>query len=297
MTTQATLPTSHHHAFNYHTGHPRFHFDEAGEAAAAAAAAAATKPWHDGVDAEFIGHAQNKGWKLDDPKEAFAAATKQVRELERHLGVPADRLLRLPATDSKPEEMRAFYERLGAPKEAKDYDLSAVTDPAIADALRNAMHARGLTKEAAADVAKAVAASIEAKKASEDTLTAAKLTEEKTKLRANWADKFDFNHLQAMEGARRAGISPEGVKAMENQIGYAATMDHFRKIGASTSEALFHQGGGGGGGGPTTREGAVARLAELEGDKAWGKRLTAGDAVAKAEWVALTSLIGNEAAA
>ncbi len=53
---------------------------------------------------------------------------------------------------------------------------------------------------------------------------------------------------------------------------------------------------GGGGTGPTTQQGAIARLAELEADKAWGKRLTSGDATANAEWRSLMALISGEAA-
>src|SRR5882757_381470 len=129
---------------NWHTGFPRFHFEEAaggagggGDAAAAAAAAtaaaaaaAAAKPWHDGVEAEFIGHAQNKGWKLDNPKEAFAAAAKVARDLERHFGAPADQIIRMPKADAPPAEISAFRQRLGWPAEAKDYDFSTIKDAA-----------------------------------------------------------------------------------------------------------------------------------------------------------------------
>ena len=39
-----------------------------------------------------------------------------------------------------------------------------------------------------------------------------------------------------------------------------------------------------------------ARLAELEQDKAWGKRFKAGDVAAKAEWAGLMAQINDEAA-
>lgn len=298
MTTTLPTPPSHHlHAFNFQTGRPRFHFDEASDAAAAAAssAASAAKPWHDGVDTELIGHAQNKGWKLDDPKESFSAAAKVARDLERHFGVPADRIVKIPAADAKSEDIRAYYERIGAPKEANEYDLSAVKDPAIADSLRATMHERGVSKDAASALAASVAKALESATTTQTTLDAAKLVEEKAKLKTNWGDKYDYNHLQAMEGARKAGISQEGVKAIESQIGYADTMEHFRRVGSGMSEDAFHQGGGPNGN-PTTREGARAKLSELEADKAWGKRLTSGDPVAGAEWRALTALIDADAA-
>jgi Fe-S cluster assembly scaffold protein SufB len=65
---------------------------------------------------------------------SIRAAAKQAREAREAFRRAADRLVKLPAADAKPEDLRAFYERLGAPKEAKDYDLSAVKDTTIADA-------------------------------------------------------------------------------------------------------------------------------------------------------------------
>jgi hypothetical protein len=303
--TTATPPNLHSHlnAFNFHTGRPRFHFDEASDAAAAAASAAAAaaaasaaKPWHDGIDAEFVGHAQNKGWKLDDPKEAFVAAVKQAREAEKHFGVPVDRLVKMPAADAKPEDLRAFYERLGAPKEAKDYDFTAVKDTTIADALRSTAHAAGLSKDAAAAIAASVAKAIESKAATDTTLDAGKLAEQQAKLKANWGDKFDFNHLAAIEGARRAGISQEAVKALEGQIGYDGVMEHFRKIGMNTREDTFVERGASGTGDVTTREGAVARKAELMADKAWGQRWLNGGQLEAREMLRLEQLITGVAA-
>src|SRR6266567_317094 len=75
----------------------------------------ATTPWYEGIDTEILGHAQNKGWKLDDPKAAFSEATKAARELQKHFGVPADQLLRLPATTADEAGWKAVHSRLGVP--------------------------------------------------------------------------------------------------------------------------------------------------------------------------------------
>jgi hypothetical protein len=262
-------------------------------------------PWHSGVDPEILCHWQNKGWKVDDPKEIALAATKQAREAEKHFGVPADQLLKMPKADAKPEDLRAFYQRLGAPAEAKEYDFAAVKDAAgnpiaapLADALRSAAFERGLTKDAAETVAAAVVKSLDGQRAADTAVATAKLAEEKTKLAENWKTNYDFNHLKAMEGARRLGITPEAVKALEGQIGYAAVMEAMRKIGAGTSEDTFvERGQGGGAGQPTTREGAVSRKAELMADKAWATRYLAGDVAAGQEMLALNTMIDGEARA
>jgi hypothetical protein len=279
MTTQATHQPNHLHFFNYHTGRPRFHFDEASDAAAAAAAAAAKQPWHNGVDAEVLGFWQNKGLPLDDPKTFGIKLTEQYRAAEKFIGVPPDQVVKLPKADAAPEDLRAFYERLGAPKEAKDYDFTPVKDQAVADALRAAAHTAGVPKTAAEAVAKAVATVLESKATQQTTLDTAKLAEQKERLKTNWGDKFAYNHLQAIEGARRLGIDPEGVKAMEGIIGYDGVMEAMRKIGASTREDTFvERGAGGPAGDVTTLEGARARKAELMADQAWGKRYLEGGA-------------------
>jgi len=294
--TTATLPNlhSHLHAFNHHTGRPRFHFEEG----APPPPPGGTPPpaaWHTGIDAEFIGHAQNKGWKLDDPKEAFVAATKQARELEKHFGVPADRLVKLPGNDARPEDIRAYHERLGAPKEAKDYDLSAITDAAVADSLRAVAHEKGLTKEAASAVAASVAKALESNRTQQTTLDTAKIADQRLNLEKNWGGKdsatYQFNHLQAMEGARRLGISKEGVAAMEGQIGFDAVMEAMRKIGAHTREDQFVERGVGGQGDVTTMEGAVARKNELMADKAWADRYLKGGATERREMDRLNQMI------
>jgi len=101
-----------------------------------------------------------------------------------------------------------------------------------------------------------------------------------------------------MEGARRLGIVPEAIQALEGQIGYAAVMNAMRKIGMGTSEDTFVERGASGGTaqtvGVTTREGAVARLNELKADKAWGAKLLSGDAATRREWTALEQMAAGE---
>lgn len=259
-------------------------------------------PWHQGVDAEILGHWQNKGLALDDPAKIAIEMTKQHRAAEKHFGVPVDRLLKLPAADAKPEEHAAFWQRLGAPKEAKEYDFAAIKwadgtelEPGFQDAMRGALAAANVPKDRAGDIVKAVVKYLGDADAAEATIATGKLAEEKAALAKDWGPKFDFNHLQAMEGAKRAGVTPEAVKALEGQVGYAAVMNLFRRIGASSAESVFHEGSGDST--VNTRTGAVARLAELENDKAWGKKLSAGDAATVAEWRSLTALATGEAAA
>lgn len=248
--------------------------------------------WHDGVADEVKGFWQNKGLPLDDPKAFGLKFTELYKGAEKFIGVPPDQVVKLPKADAAPEDLRAFYERLGAPKEAKDYDLSPIKDQTIADAMRSSMHDRGVAKDAANIIAAQVARALESKATTDASLNTAKLEEQKANLQKNWGDKYNYNHLQAIEGARRLGISPEGVKAMEGIIGYDQVMEAMRKIGANTRESDFVQGGAGSKQGDvTTLEGAKARKTELMADAAWVGRYNAGGVAEKREMTRLNQMI------
>lgn len=313
--TPATGPAAtHHHAFNFHTGRPRFHFDEsgaggaaagaatAGAAGGAAAGAAAASPWHTGIDAEIIGHAQNKGWKLDDPKEAFTLAAKQAREAERFIGADPKNLLKLPKDASDEAGWNGVYQRLGAPADAKDYDFSSVKhadgsapDAKLIDLSRSLAQALHAPKDRAADITSAIVKHLDGIKQAQADERSAALETEKAALKQSWGAKHEENLLTARQGARRLGVDPETVTKLENEVGYSKIMEMFRKIGAGTSESTFIEGGGGGGN-PATREAAIARKSDLMADKAWAGRYLAGGATERREMDSLDRLIAGVAA-
>ncbi len=265
-----------------------------------------TPPWYEGkLDAELLGHIEGKGWKKDDPIDVAINATKQARELAKHYGVPADQLLKLPSKADDEAGWKAVRERLGMPKEAKEYDLSTVKhadgkeiDGGLADALRAAMHKAGTPKDLAPEIVKAAVKHADSLKAAADTDRVTRIQTERADLQKEWGTNWEFNRLQAMQGARRAAGSEEGatklVDAMQNSIGYKATMEFWRKIGAGTSEDTFVDNSHGGN--PTTRNGAVARRAELMSDPDWTKRYLAGSSREVAEMNNLLTLIAGDAA-
>lgn len=251
-----------------------------------------TPAWHDGVADDVKGFWQNKGLPLDNPKEFGTKLTELYRSAEKFIGVPPDQVVKIPKADAPPEDIRAYYERLGAPKEGKDYDLTAIKDATIAEQLRATMYERGASKDLAAAIAASVAKSLESKATTDSNLTTQKLTEQKDALKANWGDKYEYNHLQAIEGARRLGIAPDAVKALETVIGFDKLMESMRKIGANTREDTFvERGAGGAAGDVTTREGAVSRKQELMADVAWADRYLKGGATEAREMTRLNTLI------
>jgi|SRR5882672_4714245 len=272
-------------------------------AEAAATTTTTTAPWHQGVDAETLGFWQNKGYDLADPKTFATKITEQYRNAERHLGVPADQLLRLPKDATDQDGWKTVHQRLGVPKEAKDYDLAGIKfgdgtelEAGFVDGMRTALHQAAVSKDKAPEVVKAVIKYLDdADKAETDTRTT-KLNEQKETLKKSWGPKHDENLLAAKQGARRLGVEPETVAELEKLVGYDKVMEMFRKVGAGTSEDTFHEGRTTGS--PPTADSAKARLDELQNDAAWRTRLFAGDATANREFIALTEqIVGISAAA
>lgn len=260
-------------------------------------------PWHQGVDTAVVAAWQNKGIDLADPKVALSKMWEQYSNLEKHMGVPADRLVRLPKDAADEEGIKAFRQKLGVPNEAKDYDFAGIkradgadVDAALSDTMRGALHKAGVPKDAAPEVIKAVVKHLDDTRAADDTARASKLAEQKGELQKSWGPKHDENLLAAKQGARRLGVEHETVAALESLIGYDKVMEMFRKVGAGTSEDTFHTAGRSGADGAPTADTAKARLDELRNDPAWRTRLFAGDATAKREFYTLTEQIAGAVA-
>ena len=269
----------------------------------APAGGAAAAPWYQGAgaDAETVGFWDNKGWSKDGPDKIAIEATKRARQLESHYGVPAEQLLKLPRADAGPEAWRSVHERLGAPKEAKDYDFGDAAkdlDETFVTTMRDALHKAGMPKDAAAELMRSTAKWFNDTEAAETTAKQAQLQTERSDLAKDWGRDFEFNRLTAMQGVRRAVGNGEDaqkiIDGMAQTMGYKATMEFWRKIGEATTEATF-VGAGQGGGMVTTVNGAKSELERLRTDDAFTKRYLAGDREARQTMDNLLLLAHGEA--
>jgi hypothetical protein len=254
-------------------------------------------PWYQGkADAEMIGYWENKAWKHDDPVTIALEATKAAREAQKFVGVPPEQLLRLPKDAKDEAGWNTIYNRLGKPKDAKEYDLSSVKfandkplDEAFAETLRQTAFSNHLSKDAATAFAQSMAKFMDAQDAAELAETTANVDRQKAELKKSWGANYEENRLAAMQGARRLGMSDEDFNVLGNTVGLVRMMDIFRKIGTGTTEDTFVEGANSGN--PKTVASAQARLAELMQDQAWGERLLKGDAATVREWKALEEQI------
>ena len=259
-------------------------------------------PWHQGVlTPEDLGHAQLKGWDLTDPIKFGTAAHKAYREAERHIGTPPDQLVRLPKDASDEAGLKAFRARIGVPDAPTGYDLTGVKfsdgtdlDEGFATAMKSALHASGIPKDAATGVLNAFVKHLENATTAEVAEQTANVAQERAKLAANWGANHALNLEIAKRGAMALGMTPEQVSALESQLGYAGTMEAMLKVGMISGEAKFVTPNTPSGQRIMSKDMAVARVQELKRDTEWAKRYMNGDAEAKREMVALNQIISGQ---
>ena len=194
-----------------------------------------------------------------------------------------DGYVALPTDKSTPEELAAFYTKLGRPESADKYGIELTSDEgaaaskAFADAAFNA----GLTKAQAQAVAKAsndfVAQKMEAYRAEQD--------KQMKDLQTAWGADFNKNTEIARQAARQFGLdNKETLARLESALGSKALMELMHKIGSAIADPAFK--GVGAGRNPVsakayTREEAAAKMKELQADKAFGAKFMANDPEAK----------------
>lgn len=259
--------------------------------------------WYSGYDDETKGYVQNKGLSTKTVGEAFAAVSKMHRDAEKFVGAPADELIRLPKDPTSPE-WKNVYQRLGAPKDAKEYDFKDIKftdgtelDPAFTDLMRTNAVSANLTKDQALTVTKAVVQFLD--KADQDDVAqfTAQVAKEKAELKANWGANEAANMVIARAAANALGVKPETVAALEKTAGYAQVMEMFRQIGTKIGEDKFVSGNTGGNpNAPMTREAAISRKKELMNDAQWRTRYLQGGSEEKRQMEALIRIEVGSAA-
>lgn len=258
-------------------------------------------PWYTGkADAETVGYWQNRGWDPTKPDVIALEASKAHREAEKMIGVPANQILRLPADPGKdPLAMKAIWQRLGAPTDAKEYDFPAlkgqdgkVTNEALDAFMRTTAYALNLPKDAAAsfvaELQKFNAAQSADAKAKGDLALAAS----KDELTKSWGVNFNKNKIIAQNGALALGFTPDEINALESVTGYASIMQKLLTIGQKMGEGKYLQPEGDA---PdvNTVEQAQEKLARLKRDPSWAAKLSNGDAAVLKEFQDLTKIIAG----
>src|ERR1700719_2808576 len=163
-------------------------------------------------DPAMLDYIKNRGYDKVDAGTAAIKAMAAHREAEKLIGVPANELLRMPKDTADAEGWTRFNDRIGVPKEAKEYDVSTVKigekplDAKLIEKLGPALQQAHVSKGDAAAVAKAIADTLVASQTVDTTAAEAALNAEKQALSVDWNANTQQNLLIARNTAKSLGI-------------------------------------------------------------------------------------------
>jgi len=247
----------------------------AGDPTPPAAASATSSDWTSSLSPESKAAIARKQFENVD------ALVKSYTHLESAIGVPKERLLKLPENMDDPKSMEDVYNRLGRPAKPEEYKLGEKVDPEFGKWAQSTFHELGLSaKQASALMEKYNAlAEINAKTA----LDAQKLSieNEVNDLKRKWGGAYDQNISAAKAAVREFGVEESIIDTLENAVGYTKVMELFHKIGSSVGESKFVGGAQSRESGHLTPEVALAEIQNLRGDSEFTAKYLAGDAAAK----------------
>jgi hypothetical protein len=212
-----------------------------------------------------------------------AAVVDSYVNLEKLMGVPKDRLLKLPEKDDDPA-WGEIHERLGKPKEAKEYNIPVPQggSPEFAEWAKSTFHQLGLPKRTAESLGTKWNEYVAGIQSKQMESYKGKVEADVSTLRKDWGAAYDQQIAVAKQAARTFGVTGETIDSIESVMGHAGTMKLFAKIGSKLGEADFVGGGSGDGGlRVTTPEAAMHQIQMLRQDSDFVRRYTAGDAAAR----------------
>lgn len=242
---------------------------------------ATSTEWTSGFADDLKGYVQNKGFK--DP----AAVVDSYRNLEKLVGV-RERLVKLPEKDDDAEGWNQVYERLGRPKEAKEYEIKApegMGDEKFSEWAKGTFHELGLSKKQAEALAGKWNEYVKGSMGAQNEAYQAQLAEQETALKKEWGAAHDQNIQVAKKAVQAFGLDGATIDKLETAMGYAGVMKFMHTLGSKVGEDSFVGGDNRNPGfsNALSPEAALNRITTLRNDEGFIKKYVAGDASAKAE--------------
>lgn len=252
--------------------------------APAAGGGGSSASWYGEVDGDLKGYIENKGWK------GGADVVQGYRNLEKLVGVPQERLLKLPDKDDAPE-WGDVYNRLGRPETPDGYKLPVPEggDPEFAKAASGWFHEAGLSAKQAVKVTEAWNKHMAEVVAQRDQQYQAQVQKDEGDLKREWGAAYD-KHVQVAQAAARAfGLDAETIDKLEESMGFGKLMKFMHGIGSKLGEDSFETGQGQSGF-SLTPDAARNRIEALKKDEAWVQKYVNGDMEARNELERLLKL-------
>jgi hypothetical protein len=207
--------------------------------AATSTPAPVTTEWTTGLNDDLKSYVQTKGFK------DTTAVLESYRNMEKLHGVPAERILKIPDNLDTPEG-RAIFEKLGAPKDPKDYKIEIPKehgDENLASWLRDTAAKYNLTHRQLEGLVagwnERTGTAIKSMTEQQQTF----LKQADDNLKKEWGAAYEQNKGLADQGAIALGMGEKEVKALGAALGPDKAMMLLHKLATATGEASFVSGG------------------------------------------------------
>ena len=250
--------------------------DNGAPAAPAAGVAPTAQPspnsvWTAAFDEDTSAYVSNKGWK--EPSDLLMS----YRNLEKFAG-GAKNLLEMPPENATPEQLDAFYSKLGRPADPNEYGLKAPDggDPAMVEWFKGTAHKLGLS----AKQAQSLFTEFNGMSGSMQEKLQSQMAQESEKaigtLRQEWGQAYDQMIGAGRRAATALGYDAGRLSAIEDKLGTAEMLRLFATLGSKMGEDSF-AGERSEGGFGTTPAAAKQQIADLKLDKGFMDKYLSGD--------------------
>ncbi len=243
--------------------------------------------WTASLNDEMKGYVQSKGFKA--PQDVL----ESYKNFEKLHGVPQDRLLKLPEDLNTPEG-NAVFERLGAPKEAKDYNITIPKehgDEKFGEWLREVAFKNKLTNKQVEGIVTETNARNVATRAAMTAEMQATQTKAVADLKTKWGAAFEQNKNLMDQAAATMGWTDKHIGALAQALGHVEAAEMIVKIANATGEHPFVLGNQQNQNQILAPAAAKAELANLMNDKDFVAKWGRGDTDARKKVMSLNQMI------
>lgn len=262
--------------------------------AASSATAGASSGASGGGNASWYGSlpdGDTKGWIETKGYKDLASMAESHRNLEKLVGAPSDRVLKLPEKADDPA-WGDIYKRLGKPEKSDGYELPkmAAENEDFSKWAKETFHGLNLTKAQAETFAQKwndfSKGKIDASQEQRVNMTNQQLS----KLKQEWGNAYNQNIETVNKIASAMGVTPEQYKSGESALGVDGWAKFLHsmttKFGVKMDESSFVIGEGSPGNQFSAMSPASAqeKLNRLQKDSDWVSKFMKGDGAARAEW-------------
>jgi hypothetical protein len=240
--------------------------------------------WYDGLnlDEESVSTIQNKGWQDAN------SIIKSYRELEKFSGQDKNDFIKVPKNEDGTFDYSEVYARLGQPEKEEDYEIG---DSDFATQARKVLLENHISKSQAQalqtfidEYAEKTSAEAEAARVEEIN---AKNEKALADLKTKWGANYDKNVELAKTVVSEFGLTNEQLDTLGDVMGADKVAEMFLRM-AKTTDADNKPLSGYNNQTPT-KESATARIAELQKDPEFMKKVNEGDPKAIDEMMKLAA--------